>query len=238
MLKVAPKNSTWKEYSTACVGISLGSRNHIGPALAGILDWAGEHFEHCIIDLSDTLHRFNYLNGMSLPQAMEKSRAQGTQWLSDHKLLIDSCLPSYTLIRWDHWLEHPDFKKNLELFRTAEKTQGDFRAALYHDSINFQARQNNGPFVPDEQFLRSSIDYLLEELAAHSILYTEHPAAVIYPGKEHESFKMVRNGLVANVPDGLRNSCYTRMVIYNFDHTACAMHEPPHKTVNAANERF
>ena len=218
MLKVMPKSaSNWKAYDTAVVGVSLGSRNHTGPAFAGLMDWVGRHFDSCIIDLSDSLHRHNLVaQGRSMGEAHRLTLAQGDQWLRDHNLLIESMPVPASLIRWDHWLSHPDFNAHLDAFRKAAETQPEFRDALLQDIHEFNQRRDIDPASVSPLQRQHSLNYLLEELAAHSLLYAQTPCAVVYPGKDHESFKLVRQGKVCNVPDGHGNTCFTRMVLYSF----------------------
>lgn len=218
MLKVLPKSAAnWKPYKTAVVGVSLNSRNHVGPAFAGLMDWVGKNFESCIIDLSDTLHRYNLINdGHSAEEAHRLARLHGDSWLRDHTLVIGSVPIPTSVIRWDSWLSHPDFQDNFESFKNASLTQPDFRDALVQDIHHFNLRRNITPGAIAESQFQNSMDYLLEELAAHAILYTQTPCAVVYPGKDHESFKLARDGKVRNVPAGHLNSCFTRMIVYSF----------------------
>lgn len=218
MLKILPKNaSNWKAYKTAVVGVSLGSRNHIGPAFAGLMDWVGRNFESCIIDLSDSLHRHNLISeGYSSEDAHRITLTQGSTWLRDHNLIIGNMPVPTTVMRWDHWLSHPDFQRHFDAFQKAAETQPDFHAALMQDIAYFNMRRNIEPDALSASRLQHSLHYLLEELAAHSLLYSANPCAVVYPGKDHESFKMARNGKVRNVPSGHMNSCFTRMVVYSF----------------------
>lgn len=218
MIKVLPKSaSSWKAYNTAVIGVSLSSKNHIGPAFAGLMNWVGNNFDSCIIDLSDSLHRYNVINDHhSVEEAHSITQAQGSAWLRDHALIIDATPIPTTVIRWDHWLSHPDFQKHFDAFKIAAETQPDFHATLMQDIHHFNLRRNIEPDQASAAQLQHSLNYLLEELAAHSILYAQTPCAVVYPGKDHESFKMARLGKIKNVPNGHINSCFTRMVVYNF----------------------
>ncbi|AGH98352.1 hypothetical protein A11S_1546 [Micavibrio aeruginosavorus EPB] len=217
-MKVAPKSlSIWKEYKTACVGISMHSENHVGEALHGMLNWVQENFENCILDFSDLLYRHNYISaGYSPEVAFKLSQEDGSKWLRNNMDIIQSISIPTKIIHWQTWLNHPDFIPNLNQFRHAYNTQPAFRDALLGDVSKFYKRKNSEPSSGIES-IENSVEYMLEELAAHSILYTEHPSAVIYPGKQHESFKMVRAGQVASVPQGIKNSKYVRMIVYNFD---------------------
>ncbi|MEZ5918874.1 MAG: hypothetical protein R3D66_02810 [Alphaproteobacteria bacterium] len=125
--------------------------------------------------------------------------------------------------------------KNFESFTQAYEQNERFSQAIDVDVMSFfvrKARQETqgteqavNKLSSDNFNIMSSISkrqidlskrYLLEELSAHSILYQTHPCATIYPGKQQESFKLVRNGEIDNVPSGLQNSCHTRIVLHSF----------------------
>jgi hypothetical protein len=68
--------------------------------------------------------------------------------------------------------------------------------------------------IPNEK-LMVSVNYLLEELAAHALFFEKYPCATIYPGRQQESFKLVREGLVADVPKGMTNSCFIAIFLHD-----------------------
>jgi tRNA-dependent cyclodipeptide synthase len=220
MLKVVPKNASgWQSYDTVCIGISMHTANHQGEALEGLLRWADGNFQDIIIDLSDTLHRHNYVAaGMTPELAWRKAAQDGEDWLAANKDLIGSLSASVEIIRWDHWLKHAKFQTVFNQFEKAFSTQVQFHDAVIADVAGFYKRKGEaGETEISEHQLNCSISYLLEEIAAHSIFCSEHRCAILYPGKQHSCYKLVREGLVDSVPDWLKNSFFTRMLVYNFD---------------------
>lgn len=220
MLKVIPKHASgWQSYDTVCIGISMHTANHQGAALEGLLHWANGNFQDIIIDLSDTLHRHNYVAaGLTPEMARSKAEKDGEQWLVANKGLIDSLSVPVRIIRWNHWLSHPQFQAVFNQFEKAFSTQSRFHDAVLEDVKSFYKRKGDQDDVEvgDHQ-LNCSVSYLLEEITAHSIFYAEHRCAILYPGKQHTCYKLVREGLVEDVPEGLKNSFFTRMLVYNFD---------------------
>ena len=215
MLKIVPKNAIRNDLKTVCLGISLHSSNHQGEALEGLIDWACGHSNNLIIDVSDTLHRHNYIADGHMPKsAWMRARKDGDDWLEENKDLIFSFPVSVKIIRWDHWLDHPSYQEIHQQFVRAFEEQQLFRDAVLADAMNFYKRKS---VQLSEHALDCSVSYLLEEISAHSILYSENPCAVLYPGKQHSCYRLVREGKVSNVSLGIRRSVFTRLLIYNFD---------------------
>ncbi len=207
----------WKLYDHCCLGVSLRSPNFIGDKLNLIVDFINWNFKSCIIDLSDTLNRFNLLSeNHSIEQAKKICFEEGEEWLEkNYDILTNLKIPT-TIIRWDHWLEHPKYKEYLNLFHKAYKDDADFKEIVHQDIERFYERQlSKKKDIDKKHFFKISSDYLLEELACHSILYEENQNfANLYPGRQHDCYKYVRNGHLKTVPQGLLTSHHTRLLFY------------------------
>jgi tRNA-dependent cyclodipeptide synthase len=218
MIKVLPKGGqAWRGRTTACVGISMESRNHRDDVMSGLLHWAGRNFERLIVDLSDTLHRYNFIaKGLSEAAAHDKALSLGDDWLRDHQALLHAVPVPARIVRWDEWLAHGDYPDIHARFTRAFHEQPAFHKAVLTDAATFYRRKSFVMPAPDDIRMRCSVDYLLEEISVHSIVYAENPCAILYPGKQHSCYRLVREGRVDGVPNGLANSVYTRMMVYNF----------------------
>lgn len=220
MIKAKVKNAPkWKEYKTCSLGISLQSPNHVGEKLAAMVDWVNStgHFERCVVDLSDTLHRHNLsvLHNVPLAAAHKMAADLGNEWLDSNRKILDQLDIPCEVVRWDHWLPHADLAANRKAFDNAFERDENFRNALLRDVGHFFERTQGKSLenVPDSE-IKLSMEYLLEELAVHAIFFKEYPCATIYPGRQQESFRLVREGLVADVPKGMTQSCYVPIFLY------------------------
>lgn len=218
-IKSAPK---WKEYKTCSLGISLQSQNHVGEKLAAMVDWINgtRHFERCVVDLSDTLHRHNFAlqGGLSLDAAHEKALHIGNQWLKDNQKILDRLSIPYEIVRWDHWLTHPRLFESRKAFDAAFLADQEFRDALLRDVGHFLERSQRQSFKgASPAAVKHSLEYLLEELAVHALFFEQYPCATIYPGRQQESFRLVREGHVRNVPQGMTQSCFVPVFLYEVE---------------------
>ena len=227
----------WKTYSNFCLGISLGSQNHDGEALQSIVAWlnANQHkpdpknpdqgagFRQGIIDFSDTLHRYNYMIeglkiGLSHSDAIMQTMQASDIWLAKNRATLDKITIPHTVMHWNRWLMDDRYPEYRDRFQNAYSAGGLFQDTVHEDVRLYLGRRCKADVdlaKVDPRVLKLSVDFLLEEMAAHSILYEDFPCAVVYPGRQQKSFKMVRAGLVADVPTGMQNSHHTRLVLHN-----------------------
>jgi hypothetical protein len=61
---------------------------------------------------------------------------------------------------------------------------------------------------------QASRAYLLEEIAVHSIMYQDLQAYTFYPGKQQESYKLLRSPQSPSIYKGLQNSSYVQVKIF------------------------
>jgi tRNA-dependent cyclodipeptide synthase len=204
----------WRDYQRACLAISVGKSAHEGGKLEAAVDWINRNFDSCIVDCSDTLQRWNLLN-MSMDTAHAETLRWGDEWLRRNKAILARLTIPTKIIRWDHWLDHPEFAATHEAFKFLYQNHTAFRAALDQDTEDFLARQVGG--FDKAIIIASSRGYILEEIAAHTLLNRELPAAKIYPSHSLEALRVVREGLIREAPKGLEGEYHTRITFDRID---------------------
>ena len=214
-LKTRPNFST---HDTAAIGISINSRNHEGFALESIIDWVNSQptFNKCVIDLSDTLHRHNFnIDDYSLDQSHDLAYRCGEKWIEDNQPILQKLRMPFEIIRWDTWLKSNEFIRNKVMIECAITYDRNFRSALNYDVECFASRQYRAGISRDkiDKMLEGSYAYLIEELAVHSIFFDKIQSVSVYPGRQQKSFKLMRKGLVSNVPKGMQKSDYAGLYI-------------------------
>lgn len=214
-LKTKPDFS---KYDTFSIGVSLNSRNHVGVALEAIVSWVNSQdtIKTCLIDLSDTLHRHNFIaEGYSPEAAYRECEKLGDAWIRENNHILNKLNVPYKIIRWSTWLDRSEFLRNKIFFERAIVNNRNFRQAIYKDIesfLNRRGRQNIADHL--DVIAKGCLDYLIEELAVHAMYFEQHPSISVYPGRQQESFKMVRNGLVKNVPTGMQKSDYAGLYMH------------------------
>lgn len=221
MVKVSVKPKTaFKSKKTFILGISLGSESVEGHRLEAIIETVNEGgFRKGVIDLSDSLKRYKYMqDGLSEQEATKKAEEEGAKWLERNISTLDKLsAESVDIRRWSEWLEHPDYAKQRRYFENLYNTNEMFRSAVNHDIKRYHTRTSGSMNRINITAYTLSKNFFLEELAAHSIMFSEYDATNIYPGKQLESYKLIRSGQIQGTPQMLSNSPYAKLVFHSFN---------------------
>ncbi len=225
MTRISSRPSTKPKTRGFTLGVSMGSTNHTSDILAGIVDWINQsNFEYGIIDLSDTLSRYGLmLDGMSENDARAIARKQGDQWLEDNAVLLRDLRTPIKIIRWDEWLNDPRYPAIKKEIQIAINAHPRLRSAIYSDISNFYARKGHSA-TPENA--RLSTQYFVEEISAHTLLHSDHYVATIYPGKQLEAYKLIRSGAIQDIPLGIANSPYIRLIPHDINAWPSGTHQP------------
>ena len=181
----AVKSIDWGKYPQACLGVSLGNENERGDKLKAVTTWMNKVFDRHIIDLSDTLYRWNDVkpDGSIPDDAHQCAYRKGSEWLAQAAPALDLLPVGTRVIRWDHWLKHPEFPDLQARFARLMTADERFRAAVDSDVSHFLDRRRRTGDPTDASAVAGCHGFILEELAAHTILFRENPATLrVYPG--------------------------------------------------------
>lgn len=223
MAKIEAKGmSRTKHHKHFCLGVSMGSQNHEGESLEATINWINQsHFEEGIIDVSDTLYRHTYIaQGMSEHEAMSKARQDGNEWVERNQGIIKKLKIPTKIIRWDSWIKHSQFHDYKYYFLSLYKNHPLFKQAIDQD-IDCYYHRKKGVSIRfySTTTHKHSVNYFCEELSAHSILFNEYPSVSLYAGKQLESYKLIREGKIKVLFDGIKESPYVRLCLYGFEST-------------------
>ncbi len=226
MVKVKPKNVfAFRHIKTCCLGVSLHSTNHSGEKLSAVIEYINQNFNNLLIDLSDTLYSHHYMSlGLSRTEAFFKAQLEGDRWIEENQAILDKINIPYKIVRWENWLKHEDFQSLYDNFYDLFVTNDVFHEAVMVDIRNYYKRRYNKDVDGmHHRFLKSSVAYLIEEIACHTLLAREYTDIVnVYPGKQLECFRVVREGKVKDAPSGLENFGHIRLCLYETDITPLA----------------
>lgn len=218
MIKVNPKGINHIESKDRfCLGVSIGSLNHEDERLSAIVEWINQFgFKEGVIDLSDALYRYTYIShGMPQDKAMSKAIQDGGNWLERNNKIISQLNPSVQIIRWNYWLQKPEFFEHMKYFLSLYEKDKYFRDAIDGDIERFHTRKYGTSLgVSNTLAHAQSVNYFCEELSAHSMLLSEYPSVVIYPGRQLDSYNVIRKGVVSGMSNSIKNSPYVRLCLY------------------------
>ena len=176
---VKDKNN-WSGHHTARLQISLGNPKQDGVKMLAMAQWAAARFDKVIFIVSDTLQRHNLAlrHGISLADAHDIALIQGHEWMTRNKAALDS-VPNRVVTVWDDWLSRPDFAATRHEIDALYNSNAEFKTAVVAKARDFSARHD--PQYGEAE-LQTSIEYILEEMAAFAIMFKETAAADFYAG--------------------------------------------------------
>ncbi len=212
--KAAFKGSTktLADFDKFVLGVSMGSQNHTGEAFTATVDCINKtDLKRGILDVSDALRRYS-INAQDSNAAHDEAADQGQEWVIENTEAIEKFRVPVNVEHWDTWLNDDRFNDYLAQFTRAYNNSDVLRDAIKADIENYFNRRG---VAPDDTMTDASTRFYLEELAVMSIQFEDEPAAQIYAGKQLNCLKVVRDGLVPDVPKGIQNAGYFRLNIYD-----------------------
>ncbi len=205
-------NSNWNSYSRCILAVSVGQPCHEGAKLQAVIEWISANYKECIIDLSDSLQRYNYDNYSSAPDiAHIMAHKEGSEWLSRNAETLKLFQIPYRVIRWDHWLSHQEYSSIRAQIESAYIGNSIFRMGVESDIEKFMERRTQLCANEKNIVAENSKSFILEECAAHTLLAREFPGAKVYPSHQLNALKILREELVSDAPKGLANENYVRI---------------------------
>ena len=173
--------------------ISVGQEVHEGEALDITIDVVNRHFGSVILLIDDSLQRHT----MALHQPLgaeafyEPALNAGDAWLSRNAAAYQRLQGLSRILRWDHWLKHPEFKTQEQYLRTQLKQDPAYRDSMDQTIEIFlhrycrrltQARAFNHPRAQG-----LCLDYLLEECTALCLWPELQCQFEVYPSPRNQA---------------------------------------------------
>lgn len=191
----ASGNARWHNCQRAMISISQGNRNLAGDKFEALLSWAYTRFQEIIINVSDTLSRHNLIaDGYSEPLAESMSERHGNIWLKEHHHIIKPHNDKIIAIhRWNDWRRHSSYDEISNQIHKFYLDDTGLTKAVNDDCEMFLLRKIEQGYENIEHHRTCSRNYLLEELAAYTIIGRQYQANRIYPAKDLKCFEYMRS---------------------------------------------
>ena len=170
----------WQGHDTARLQISVGNPKHDGDKFFALTEWAAARFEKVILIVSDTLQRHNlsFYRDMNAAEAYQYSLDMGNYWLQKNQNAIN-LLPNKIVTRWNDWFYDPAYAGARNIIQMQFETNERLRATVETKALEFSSRHFG---LSNPQAVQVSVNYILEELAAFSLMFSRERAIDVYPG--------------------------------------------------------
>jgi hypothetical protein len=167
--KVAPEDKPNMQGAKCITHISVGQDYHEGAKFAETMSLINRTFSQCKTMLCDSLQRHTLK--LKFPELdedalYEKAMQEGDRWLDRNQTVFKQMTIPHEIIRWDTWLEHPDYPKNRDIIEKLYADNKAYRAAVGRTIDKFLVRfQKRDPNLDYEKAFNICLPYLKEECA-------------------------------------------------------------------------
>ncbi|HRC27107.1 MAG TPA: hypothetical protein PKX87_06725, partial [Alphaproteobacteria bacterium] len=182
----------------------MGNKWQDGRYLESQIRLVNQRFKKCFVHMGDTLQRHNLTDRLGSEDAHQAARIMGSAWLARNADALDQLEIPYEIIRWDHWLTHPEFPALHAAMREYYDSNIFFRKIVGRDVALFTARN------PEANPSRC-VDYLLEEAAADTLFCRQNPVARLYPASELATYGYLSRTKIPQHLNGLERGTHVRV---------------------------
>ncbi len=203
-----------------CVFItSLGSRNFVNSRrLEASIKWISEHFQTCIVLVSDSIYRLTIeiRGGLKDDESRRSALDAGQEFLENNYLLFEqysaSCHFKFRLA--SEIEKQSDFEAYYQEFQALYRNSESFHRMVNSFAQTYLNRIEAAEEKPVDGLLQRqkhlAINYLLEELALFTCLALEGWAVFLYPGSI-KTFEEISAGLHPGVPLPLKQMIWVSL---------------------------
>ncbi len=155
--------------ATCLLLISVGQEAHEGEFFESTIDLVNQSFGECIISLYDSLQRYTIaLTSNQPPESyLGIAEKEGCLWLERNEALINKLTIPHRILRWNHWLQHPEFLHQKQRLMRALNEDELYYQAFKETAETYLCRYKKriSNIVNFDQRRAESIcfDYLVEE---------------------------------------------------------------------------
>lgn len=198
-LKLSDSNDQEQLADARClVVISVGQQYHEDDLLIATLDTISSQFKSFSVLLGDSLQRYNMaiLNQDYNAQAYhDLAIEEGNLWLKRNSIFQQ--YPNFeSVIRWDNFLNDPDFSFYLDKIETLMREDSNYYAHFAQTCHNYLGRfaqrfNPEKPFDPEAVY-QLSLKYVVEECAALCLWGKYDYAFDVYPRRHNSAMEATR----------------------------------------------
>lgn len=206
--------------STCLTTISVGQQTHEGERFSATIDLLNNSFQSCVMLIDDTLQRHTMaLNAMEDAAFFyEKSLKEGDLWLERNEKYYKKLSILTKIIRWDTWLNHPNFLTQKKKIEDAIHDDIVYRQAFENSIEIFLTKYYSRLLNPEnfdmERARKLSFNFVLEECTALCLWPELQCQFEVYPNRHNAAIEETRMRFVLSKhPDllhpitiGFRNS--------------------------------
>lgn len=199
---LCPDEDKQKFISSNCsVTISIGQKAQEGYKLAATLSLINKHFKQCTIMVCDTLQRHTLAidNKFKKEELYTISKKMGDDWLENNTPYFGIFNIPYQIIRWDSWLESPNYNNKRNLINALFEEKKEYQQAFYQVTDQFYERYKKRYSFKNvnlDLLYPYCLEYLKEECAVMLLWADKGYNFEIYPSKRNKAMEATHEYLI------------------------------------------
>lgn len=199
-------------HSDCLLTISVGQESHENQRFAATIDLINTTFYSCTIMLHDSLQRYTIAldKNHDADYYHEASVEAGDRWLARNGKFYKDFHKKPNIIRWDTWLNDPDFIKSKNQIITTIQSNVAYKSA-FDTTIDeyltrYCKRLKNPSSFNRERARQLCFDYLIEECAVLCLWPKTGCHFELYAGKHNAAMEKTWKHFVAPISPNLVRS--------------------------------
>jgi hypothetical protein len=194
--------------SQCLMTISVGQQTHEDERFEATIALINASFGACVLCVDDSLQRHTMALNVKedADYFYDTSIREGDLWLARNEKYYSQLTILKKIIRWDHWLKHPNFAAQQKKIRECIETDPTYKAAFDYAIDEFLEKYCNrleNPANFDRERARQlSFNFTLEECTALSLWPELQCHFEVYPNRHNRAIEETRKRFVApDYPD-------------------------------------
>lgn len=181
------------------ISVGQGIEAHEGEQFLATIKLINASFNSCTLLIDDSIQRHTLK--IFFPEAPDdilyaKAMKEGDQWLERNKAIYGKLTIPYTIVRWDHWRNQPDFQANYELVTHLYKENQIFQNAVNSAIKDYlQRAKKRYPLIDMDAGFSLCKQYLLEECAV-MCLWAKQYDFELYPTGRNQAMEAAYNLII------------------------------------------
>lgn len=211
--------------------VSVGQQTQEGERFRATMDLVNNSFRSCVVCINDSLQRHTMAIIKGAKEAKDLydlSMQEGDAWLKRNEKYFDRLTIPLQIIRWDTWLNHPNFIESQNKIRTLinqDKSYKDaFCNAIDEFLVKYSKRVPNSKNFDLETAWKFCFDFVIEECASLNLWHELNCQYEVYPNKHNSAIEETRERFVVPshphllkaVTIGFRNAGQAQPQAFNF----------------------
>lgn len=206
------------KHNKCFLGISIDAPFIGGKHVERVLQWIDSNFQECLVIIGDDVHLYNeYIFGNSEQEAKKKCMKLGEFAESKLKEGLEKLnQDKFKIHHWSSYTNNTEFISLNKQYKQLYDEDSKFNSSIITCAKNYlkkQKEKGNYSIVSEEEAIKHSVEYIIEEMTVFSILISNGYSTLVYPGTILQIFKDIVQDVFPDLDSALKKGIYIDLTI-------------------------